>query len=425
MTGYSRLLAMGALVASVGWGLPAGAVTQLDADWAVSFGTSGTDQVTALATDSEGHLAIAGCVFRCPRGGCTDYGDAWVARLTADGRQLWRKRLGTPGYDCKWKVTVATDRVGDILIASSSNDAVDREAGDYDAWVAKYAAADGTRLWTRRFGTDQTDLVNAVATDGSGNVLVVGNTEGPIGGRYLGTGDGWLAKFRADGHGLWRRQIGTATYDEVWAVAVDATGNIYVAGDTLGAVSGVNQGSFDVFIIKYTADGRVLWRRQLGTSDGEFPLAAAVDANGDLVLSGQAFSDFAGPYQGGYYDAWLGKWNSAGDVLWLRQIGSEERESATALAIAADGDIVVGGDTGGSLGGPRTFGNFDTWMQVYGTDGTLLAQDQEGVLDPFTMGIAVFGNDIYLADTPYTCPTPVQPSCVHGGDAAIYHYTKP
>ena len=102
MTGFfRRLLAMCALAVSVGWGLPAGAVTDLDADWAVSFGTFGTDEVTALATDSEGYLAIAGCVYFCPRGVCADHGDAWVARLTADGRQLWRKRLGTPGYDCK------------------------------------------------------------------------------------------------------------------------------------------------------------------------------------------------------------------------------------------------------------------------------------------------------------------------------------
>src|SRR5262249_14709457 len=114
--------------------------------------------------------------------------------------------------------------------------------GDIDAFVAK-VRADGTGLVYAGFiGGSSTDVANAIAVDGSGNAYVAGRTRSdqhsfPVTtGRDLvsnGGTDAFVAKVRADGTSLvYAGYIGGSHDEEAFAIAVDHSGNAYVAGVT-------------------------------------------------------------------------------------------------------------------------------------------------------------------------------------------------
>ena len=96
--------------------------------------------------------------------------------------------------------------------------------------LASSAMAWNEPLWVRQLGTEHWDIAHGVATDATGNVYVIGDTLGSLGGANRGSTDAWVAKYDAAGHALWKRQLGTADQDSASGVATDAAGNVYLSG---------------------------------------------------------------------------------------------------------------------------------------------------------------------------------------------------
>jgi hypothetical protein len=98
-----------------------------------------------------------------------------------------------------------------------------------------------------------------VAVDASGNVYVAGYTEGALPGQTnlgeMGFSDAFVRKYDAAGDELWTRQCGTSGYDWAYGVAVDASGNVYVAGSTYGTLPGQTKfgrrSDYDAFVVKF------------------------------------------------------------------------------------------------------------------------------------------------------------------------------
>jgi hypothetical protein len=101
------------------------------------------------------------------------------------------------------------------------------------------------------------DDAKGVAVDGSGNACVAGFTYGGLDGSTQAGGyDIFLVKYSPAGERLWTRQQGTAGRDRANGVAVDASGNAYVAGVTAGGLDGnTNAGDYDFFLVKYNQAG--------------------------------------------------------------------------------------------------------------------------------------------------------------------------
>ena len=153
-------------------------------------------------------------------------------------------------------------------------------AGDADGFLRKYDV-DGAEIWTRQFGTSESDEILSMAIDASG-LYLAGATTG-----YDGRSDqrGVPRRVRAqgtdfNGEVVWTRQFGTAKYDDALGIATSAQG-VYVAGNTTGALPGhVNAGDYDVFVRKYDAKGGAVWTQQFGGRAHEELLSIAVDASG-------------------------------------------------------------------------------------------------------------------------------------------------
>jgi hypothetical protein len=103
--------------------------------------------------------------------------------------------------------------------------------------------------------------------------------------------DAFLVKVDVNGTPLWAKQIGGAQDDNGLAVTCDLTGNVYVLGDynsgTLSTYTLTNAGAFDIFLGKYDGvSGNLLAVKTIGGSLNESGNSLAVDASGNLYLAG-------------------------------------------------------------------------------------------------------------------------------------------
>jgi hypothetical protein len=104
----------------------------------------------------------------------------------------------------------------------------------------------------------------------------------------------------------WTRQLGTAGKDQGRGIAVDAGGNIYVTGYTGGELDGnKNAGDEDLFLVKYDPSGIKQWTRQLGTASYDAGTAVAVDNRGNIYATGYTEGGLDGNTNAGEFDAFL------------------------------------------------------------------------------------------------------------------------
>ena len=204
----------------------------------------------------------------------------------------------------------AVDNNGNVYVAGNTwgtvdaaHPNVDNTAGTADLFVAKYDRA-GTRLWIRQFGDNTAsvdDFATSVAIDNSFDVVVAGYTYGslPDFGANQGGSDYFVMKLDpATGNVTWGIQEGTTEADEVWGIATDRSGNIYLAGDTRGDLGFGNLGDFDGFLASYDGAGGIRWIT--GTAfngpDADFARAVAVDDNrGYVYVAGDFYTPKALP----------------------------------------------------------------------------------------------------------------------------------
>ncbi len=152
-----------------------------------------------------------------------------------------------------------------------------------------------------------------------------------------------------------------AAADAAYAVALDANDNIYVVGRTVAAdfplkdeIQGTNNGSGDAFIIKLDPAGQeILYATYLGGTSLEYAYAIAVDADGQAHVAGQTGSanfPLKNAMQtkiGGLNDAFLLKLNAAGNELVFSTLfGGERNEQLTGVGLDQFGNVYAGGYTG-------------------------------------------------------------------------------
>ena len=151
----------------------------------------------------------------------------------------------------------------------------------------------------------------------------------------------------------WTHQFGSTEVDVAKGIAVDATG-VYVVGTTDGKIPGENSaGGTDAFIRKYDSAGNVQWTRQFGTPDFDEPWGIAVGAGG-VYVAGRTTGAFPGESNAGGFDAFLRKYDSVGNVQWTRQFGTSGADVAKGIAVNAT-SVYVAGDLQNSAGGTDAF----------------------------------------------------------------------
>src|SRR5207248_791722 len=206
---------------------------------------------------------------------------------------------------------------------------------------------------TDQFGTRYPDEADGMAADADGNLYVAGQTSGELPGqKAAGMIDAFVRRLDPAGHEVWTRQFGSPERDEPKGLALDDAGNVYIVGRTFGSLPGqTSAGGFDAFVRKYNRAGDELWTRQFGGGGGESAASVRIDHAGNAYVVGGTRAALPGQRNIGDYDAFVVKFDPAGATVWTRQFGTRNEDYAMAVTLDAHGDPIVAGETGGLLAG--------------------------------------------------------------------------
>ncbi len=389
--------------------------------WTAQIGTSAGDGSRSVAVDASGNVYISGWTQGDLGGPNAGDWDALLSKFDPSGNELWTTQIGTSSRDDSYSVAVAAS--GDVYISGKTRgDLGGANAGWYDASLSKFDSS-GNELWTTQIGTSDGDESRSVAVAASGDVYISGRTEGDLGGPSAGGRDAFLSKFDASGNEVWTTQIGTSSSDYSESVAVAASGDVYISGGTYGDLGGMSAGLDDAFLSKFDSSGNELWTRQIGTNGYDRSYSVAVDASGDVYISGETRGDLGGP-NAGYSDAFLSKFDPSGNELWTTQIGTGGSDWACSVAVDASGDVYISGQTTGDLGGTRA-GHWDAFLSKFDPSGNELWTTQIGTSAFYntSSSIAVDASgDVYISG--YTEGDLGGPNA-GGGDAFLVKYEVP
>jgi hypothetical protein len=258
--------------------------------------------------------------------------------------------------------------------------------------------------WTiMNFGTSVNDTAMDVAVDAVGDIFVAGYTAGNLEGSNQGGNDTYVRKLDgSDGTEIWTVQFGTTTDDNARGVCVDPDGNVVVIGTTSGQLGAAHIGGRDVFVRKLDgSDGSEMWTQQFGVAGtDDYGIAVAADANGDIAATGRVSGSIGDTFVSGY-DFFVRKMNgSDGTAIWTKQRGASGSQTEEGRSVVFDswGDVIATGITSGDLGGTGDGEGDDVFvLKLQGDDG-----DEEWVTQYATggnddpYGIDVDSNDDVL-----------------------------
>jgi len=322
--------------------------------WSRQIGTASSDESYSVAVDAVGNTYISGHTAGNLYGTSAGSWDVFVTKFDAGGSQLWSQQFGTALPD--FSRSIAVDVIGNSYIGGYTYDGL---AGSSDATLTKLDTT-GNRLWSRQFGTAKEDYGLSVALDASGNTYISGYTYGSLDTTNAGGQDAFLTEIDHSGNVIWWRQIGTNGYDRSLSVAVDANGNSYISGRTEGDLGGTNAGAYDAFLTKFDTTGIQLWSRQIGTASDDESYSVAVDAAGNAYISGYTEGSLA-VTNAGSADAYLSKYDASGNYLWSQQVGTASSDFSLSVTVDANANAYISGFTYGSLGGTNA-GYIDAFL---------------------------------------------------------------
>ena len=192
----------------------------------------------------------------------------------------------------------------------------------------------------------------------------------PVDGQpFAGDKDLVLVKDSPAGTRLWTRELGTTRLERAYGVALDAAGDVVVTGYTNGDLDGNHAANTtdDVFVVKFGPDGTRKWLRQFGVpAVADRGYAIATDAGSNVYVTGYTRGNLGAVNQGDK-DVYVAKLDPDGVQLWLQQFGGAGEDKAWGVAATTDG-IRVGGMTSGALGTPA--GALDGWVARYDVAGS-------------------------------------------------------
>lgn len=300
-------------------------------EWVARYnGPASEDDIAeAIALDNAGNVYVTG--HSTGSGTGADYA---TVKYDAFGNEQWSARYNGPGNEHDFAYAIAVDNAGNVYVSG-------RSAGSgtgYDYATVKYDTY-GTEQWIARYdgpGNDS-DYAYGIAVDNTGNVYVAGWSKG--------SGTDWdyaTVKYDSGGVEQWVAIYNGPTNGEDWANAIvlDSAGDICVTGGSDGYSTG-----YDYATVKYNALGVEQWvARYHGPGGLDIAEAIAVDNAGNVYVTGGSQAS------GTMCDYATVKYNSSGVEQWVARYNcpSDSNDFACAIEVDVAGYVYVTGYSEGS-----------------------------------------------------------------------------
>jgi len=314
---------------------------QVTQEWiARQSGTgSNSDNAIAAIADSVGNVYVTGTCR------FEDTGDDYVTiKYDSAGQQVWRARFDSPNRQDDYAMAMTRDADGNVYVTGYG----EGTGGYYDCYTVKYDPA-GVQLWMAQYDgiPHWDDGTEDIAVDAEGNVYVAGST---INGFPSGT-DFLTIKYNSAGIQQWCVFYDcTGSFDLGLAMTLDNLGNIYVTGFSDQAAWPYIENE-DYATIKYDPDGQVQWVARYDGLGGSWdqPTDIVCDNDGNVYVTGWCWNG----------DCWSGltdddyatiKYDSSGSEQWVAQYNgpANGQDQAQAIAVDAEGNVYVTGHSNGT-----------------------------------------------------------------------------
>ena len=234
------------------------------------------------------------------------------------------------------------------------------KAGPYDSQYP--LAIDVVLSWNTFLGGSAFDIGYGIAVDTSGNVFVTGYSTAtwgsPVRPYAGGLEDAFVAELNNDGALQWNTFLGGSNNDYGSGIAVDTSGNVYVAGysyATWGSPIRPYDGAPDAFVAELNNNGALLWNTFLGGSNFDFGHGITVDSSRNVYVAGGSYATWGSPvrpYAGGANDAFVAKLNASGALQWNTFLGGPNIDFGFGIAVDTSGNVYVTGDSEATWGSP-------------------------------------------------------------------------
>ncbi len=373
------------------------------------WGGKAPDEATAIARDGSGAIYIAGTTssedLNEAGGGLSARpskhiypGDVFIQKTTTTGAVIWRAIIGGSATDKATAVVVDSNGAVYVAGVTYSRDfpvsatAFRRTSGNPqalagDAFVLKLTPQGDRLLYSTYYGGAENDQANALAVDAEGQAVIVGQTfsddlqttQGVLAAKPCsGYGyDGFAAKLNALGTALvYGTYLCGSGHDLPRALVLDSKGAAYIAGETASRDFPVTRGAFreapasynnDAFVVKLSPDARSIeWGTFYGGIEYERVAALALDAQGRVIIGGETRSPELPGALGspaGMQDGFLARFSADGKSLeWARLFGGAREEHVTGIELSADGAVWAGGWTRSLDWGGESAGGEDAFL---------------------------------------------------------------
>ena len=342
--------------------------------WVQTYGGVSDDAVTSLTLDGAGNLAITGTFFGTANFGGANLtalhgifgADIFVAKYNSAGAPLWSKSMGGQ-YGNNFGQGIAAVAAGNLFVvghvyaeANLGNGIFTTRALSADAFLLKLNGTNGAYLWSRTFGSTDSDECKGVVVDANGDVIVCGYGYaamdiGGVTNASIGGADLFIAKFGgATGNFLWSKVGGGTSPDTAEGVAVDANRNIYLTGlinfaATIGTATLNSPYGTAAYIVKFDPAGNTIWARSWGYdgSGGSMSVGKVVaDSNGNVAIGGTASGvvDFgSGSLTAGSANFFVAKYDPTGRYLWAKRSSNTSWTAGYGICTDGDRDIYATG----------------------------------------------------------------------------------
>jgi len=358
--------------------------------WAKQFKGTGSDEGLCIKTDNAGNIYTAGYFW-----GLTDFdpgpgidtlrasgSSGFITKFNSSGNFLWVKQI--KGNHSEIINSIAIDDSSNIYAAGMFSSVTDFDPGPgvYNLTPATINSSlfllkldpSGNFKWAKQLGGAWFQDLRGMTIDKTGNVIATGMFSASIDfdpgpGTYSlsvidGPINGYVLKLNNAGNFLWAKQF-TGSSINGWAVAADASGNVYTTGYFGGtscdfdpgplSYTLASQGNFEIFVNKLDANGNFIWVKQLGSYNSDYAYAIALDQYNNV-------------YTGGYMGkSYISKLDSLGTLIWTHYINNG---FVNGLAVDGSDNIIGVGQFGGTADfdpGPgidsiRSSGSYDAFI---------------------------------------------------------------
>jgi hypothetical protein len=363
--------------------------------------------------------------------------------LKAQMSYQWAYNVGSTVME--YGQAIAVDPSGNVYVAGTFSGTVDFDpgptinaltgfSGSADIFLAKYSSS-GAYIWAKQIGGTNTEKAYDLVADATGAWLA---------GNFMGTcdfdpsastsntvslgggtdGDGFFAKYDANGAFQWGVRLGSTANDRCIGIAIDASQNAYVTGfigfntdfDPSASSFSLNvSGTYNAYFAKYTSAGSLTFAKQItgGYSEGD---DIALDGSGNILLTGSyaTTNDFDPSASTAnlstssltQLDIFLAKYDPLGNYTFAKQIGGIGVDIGFQVRPDASGNIYLGGvfsstcdfDPTATVSSLTSAGQGDLFVAKYTSTGNLTwVNGTGGTQNDYCYGLGVDGSsNVYI-----------------------------